>query len=137
MTKSEKLIKLFNSAPITKSLGFSLSYDGETSIIELPYSEAWNHPLSDVHGGIISTLLDTAGWFSMALGYENFLSTIEYHTRLHEPAKRQKLIAIGWPIRRGKNIGVAEMKVETADGRLIATGSGTYSTTSISLEVPA
>ena len=50
--------------------------------------------------------------------------------RLHEPAGRQPLQAIGSIVRAGKRITSTEMVVRNASGVLVATGSGSFAVTS-------
>ena len=77
------------------------------------------------------TLLDNAGWFTAATEYSTWVGTAEMQIRLLEPVTEKKLIATGKMIKSGKKIAMAEMKVETEDGKLIAVGSGTFAVTSV------
>lgn len=127
----DALIKAFNGSPIKKTFGMTFSYtkNGE-AVFEMPHHPGFEHGLGDIHGGVIATLLDNAGWFTVAPHYDRWVATVEMQVRLHEPSHREALRAIGKLVRAGKHIAVAEMAVRTPSDRLIATGSGTFAVTS-------
>jgi uncharacterized protein (TIGR00369 family) len=87
--------------------------------------------LEDTHGGVIATLLDIAGWFAAAVHYSSWIATIEFQVRLLEPARKEDLITSGHLIRAGKSFAVSSMETRTKSGRLIATGSGIFTTTGL------
>ncbi len=81
-------------------------------------------------------MIDSAGWFTIAQYFENWIATVEFSTRLLDFSKDDELIATGHLARLGKRMSTATMEVVTkTDGRLIAIGSGTYSLTSVPLSV--
>ncbi|HBF12969.1 MAG TPA: hypothetical protein DDW49_06220 [Deltaproteobacteria bacterium] len=129
--KEEELIKLFDKAPIKKTFGMTFHYDQGSAIFELPYNPGLDHALGGTHGGVIATLLDNAGWFTVALYYDTWIATSEFQTRLLEPVTKETLISRGWIIRQGKTLSVAGMEVKTSSGKLIATGTGSFVVTSV------
>ena len=130
--RGAELIELFGRAPIKKTFGMVFSYnDNHQAIFEMPHNPNYEHALGDTHGGIIATLLDNAGWFTAAVHYETWIATIEMQMRLLKPAGKRDLVAMGELIRAGRSFAVAQMKVQTAKGRLVATGSGTFAITSV------
>jgi len=127
----EHFVQLFNNAPIKKSMGMDLHYNDEgQAVFELPRNPKFDHALHDVHGGVIATLLDNAGWFTIAAYYGCWVVTVEFHVRLLEPAKQEDLKSIGRIVRTGNRLGMAQMEVRSKDDRLVAIGSGTFATTS-------
>jgi uncharacterized protein (TIGR00369 family) len=133
--RCEELVALFSEAPIKRTLGMNLSFnDRNESVFELPYNPEFNHGLGDTHGGIIATLLDNAGWFAAAVHYDSWIATVEMQVRLLEPAKREPLRAVGRVLRVGQSLAVAEMEARTLTGRLVASGSGTFTVTSLDME---
>jgi uncharacterized protein (TIGR00369 family) len=127
----ERLIGLFQRSTIAKSMGMRLSFDGDgTARVELPYEGRFDHYLDDVHGGAIATLIDNAGWFAAAARYPNFILSVEFGVRLHEPAGRQALVARGRVLRAGKRFASCEMEVRNERGALVASGAGTFAVTS-------
>jgi uncharacterized protein (TIGR00369 family) len=127
----ERLIALFASSSIARSMGLSLSYDqAGRALIELPYTGKYDHFQDDVHGGAIATLVDNAGWFAAAVRYPTWIVSIEFQVRYHEAAGREPLTAVGTVLRAGKRITQTAMEVRNRSGVLVATGSGSFAVTS-------
>ena len=134
----EHLVALFASSTIARSMGLSLSYDeADRALIELPYDGRFDHFQDDVHGGAIDALIDNAGWFAAAAHYPTWIVSVEFQVRLHEPAGRQALTAVGTILRAGKRITQTAMEVRNRSGVLVATGSGSFAVTSLPLPDPA
>ena len=128
--KQENFIHLFDKAPIKHVYGMVASYTDSGARFDLPYNPHFDHALNGVHGGVIATLLDNAGWFTVAPYYENWVATVEFSVRLLEHVKAEDLYSVGKIIKKGKRLSVAEMEVRTAKGRLVAVGTGTFAETS-------
>jgi uncharacterized protein (TIGR00369 family) len=132
--RREFLIKMSRKAPIIQTYGMILSYDTDGQAVwDLPYDPKFDHAGGGIHGAVFATLLDNAGWFTIAPYFENWISTIEYKSNLLEPVERESLKAVGEIVRIGNRISLAEMKVWSGSGKLVATGSGTFTTTQIPL----
>ena len=122
---------LYDLAPIKHFLGLDLSYSEDNrAVFDLPYRAELTNAMGSVHGGIVSTLLDNAGWFTAAQHYESWIATAELHVQLLGPAAEQPLRSRGELVRAGRRLAVARMEVHSADGTLVAIGSGTFSVTS-------
>lgn len=117
--------------PINQSFGMILHYNEKNEAVwNLPFNKNLTNGLN-IHGGVIATLLDNAGWFTVIQYFDNWIVTVEFSTRLLDTAKDDDLVATGHIVKLGKRITTASMEVVTkTDGRLIAIGSGTYSVTS-------
>ena len=124
----QELIELFCRVPIAIFFGMSLSYDEQGhACIHLPYNPNLDHALKGIHGGAIATMLDNAGWFAVAAQNEGvWIATSEFKVHLLNPVKESKLHAEGWVVKSGRRISVAEMRVSSSNGELIAIGTGTY-----------
>jgi uncharacterized protein (TIGR00369 family) len=130
--RQSRLIELFKSAPIVKYFGMVLTYNEERqAVVTLPFNPNLDHALHQIHGGALATLLDTAGWFTVAPHFDHWIATVEFQTRLLEPTEKEDLVAIGKIIRPGKRIVVGEMTVSNLKGQLIAVGSGSFTVTSV------
>src|SRR4030095_13231453 len=130
--RQDRLIELFHGAPIAQTTGMRLHYnENGQAIFEMPYNPGFDHALHQVHGGLIATMIDNAGWFTAAPRFEYWIATIEFTTRLHEPVEKEPLISVGKIIRMGKRLVSCEAEVKTQEGRLIATGAGTFTVTSV------
>lgn len=127
----DRLVDLFYRSTISKSFGLKIHFDAERrAVFDLPYDGRFDHFLDDVHGGAIATLLDNAGWFTAAAHYPTWIVSVEFSVRLHEPAGRQDLRAVGEIVRPGKRFTSTRMEVRNVDGVLVATGAGTFAVTS-------
>ena len=125
--KEAALCDLYDTAPMKKTFGLDLSYNEEgQAVFYLPFQERLCHGLMDVHGGVVATMIDNAGWFTAATEYDTWINTSEFTVRLLEPANREDLYATGTIIRAGSKICVTSMEVRGSSGRLVATGSGTF-----------
>ena len=130
--RAAELIALFASAPIKRTTGMELRYEDGRAVFHMPYNPGFDHALGGIHGGAICTLLDNAGWFTAAVHYETWLGTVDLNVKMLEPAREEALRAEGRLLRAGKRLAMAEMEVRSEkDGRLIATGSGTFAVTSL------
>ena len=130
--RRQKLIELTHRAPIIASLGSRLSYNeaGE-AVWEMPYHPGFDHALEGVHGGVFATLLDNAGWFTVAPYYDTWIATVEFQVRLLEHVRKRDLRAVGHLVKLGKRLATTRMEVLTADdGNIVAMGSGTFAPTS-------
>jgi uncharacterized protein (TIGR00369 family) len=128
--RRQELLANFSRAPIKKTIGMTLSYnEKDEAVLEFPHNPGFEHGKGDTHGGIIATMMDTAGWFAAALHYNSYILTIEMQMRFHEPAGREHLRVTGRLLRAGRSFAVAEMEARSSTGRLVATGSGTYAVT--------
>lgn len=128
--RQQALADLFSRAPIKKTFGMELSFDeAHRAVFHLPHNPDLDHALHDTHGGVIATLLDNAGWFTVAVEYDTWIATVELTVRLLEPARQEDLHAVGTLLKAAKNIAIARMEVRSASDRLVATGAGTFAVT--------
>lgn len=134
LARQGRLKRLFDTAPIKHSLGMDLDYDAEgRAVFTLPYNPGFDHALGGVHGGVLATLLDNAGWFTIAPHYDCWISTVEFQTRLLEPVRAEALVATGRVVQLGRRLSTATMEVR-AGARLVAIGSGVYTVSSIPID---
>jgi len=95
----------------------------------------------NLHGGVISAALDTAGGFMAGIGLmkkpddlqdEQILKrllkmgTIDLRVDYLRPGKGKYFLATGSIMRMGKKVAVTRMKLHNDEGLLIAVGTGTY-----------
>jgi uncharacterized protein (TIGR00369 family) len=133
--RKEELAKRFGAAPVRTALGMKLHYDAEgCPVFHLPYNPSLSNSVGGVHGGIIGTLVDMAGWWAAAPFYDHWIATAEFQVRLLQPAHKTDLYATGKLLRAGSKIAMYEVEVRAADGTLVAVGAGTYATTSVRMD---
>ena len=130
----KRLEALFGSAPIGRTFGMRLTYtDDGAAVFDYAHHSGLEHAMGDTHGGVIATLLDNAGWFTVAPHYDSWIATVDLQVRILEPCRKENLRARGRLVRAGRRLAVAEMEVRTVAGRRVAVGSGTFSVTSLSV----
>jgi uncharacterized protein (TIGR00369 family) len=80
------------------------------------------------HGGVIASLIDIAGDYALiaVLGYG--VPTINFRVDYLRPAANTDLLAKAQVRRAGRTIGVVDIDVTDASGKLIALGRGCYGT---------
>jgi uncharacterized protein (TIGR00369 family) len=86
-----------------------------------PGSKQW-------HGGVIASLIDTAGDFAVGMMVGRGLPTVNFRVDYLKPAVDTALVAVSRVRRAGKSVGVADVDVFDEEGALLAVGRGTYST---------
>lgn len=117
------------SAPFHRWLGLEIvTMTADELILEMPWrDEIISNPMiGSAHGGILSALIDLTGLYAInALG-GSARATADMRVDFHRPATTGPLRAIGRVIKLGKQLSVAETRIEDADGRLLASGRGAY-----------
>jgi len=128
--RKEELMNMFHTqAPISRYFGMRMSFsENGSAIVELPYNPNLDHALGGVHGGVYATMLDTAGWFTVAAarGDSSWVVTSEITVRYLEPVEKMSIRAIGKLIRQGKRQDVAEMHLVDERDRLVGHATGAF-----------
>jgi uncharacterized protein (TIGR00369 family) len=125
----EALLKArLRDAPISHFLGHRLIVcKGGRAEVRLPYRAEFQQSYGVVHGGIIATVADTAGFFAAASASpKQMVTTVEFKINLLSGAREENLVSIGKVIRNGRQLIVCEMIVYGRRRRKIALASGTY-----------
>jgi uncharacterized protein (TIGR00369 family) len=86
-----------------------------------PGSKQW-------HGGVIASVIDTAGDFAVGMMVGRGLPTVNFRVDYLRPAIDTALIAVSRVRRAGRSVGVADVDVFDEKGSLLAVGRGTYLT---------
>lgn len=122
-----RAIKLFSKAPMKKTFNMELSYNNnDQATFSMPFDEKFCHALGSLHGGVISTLLDNAGWFTVQPHYKTWVNTIDLQVQLLLPTSNQSLISRGTLVKKGKTIAFSQMEVRDEGDNLIATATATF-----------
>ena len=126
------MVEMFSNAPLGRHLGMTLSFDHELrAVVDIADAPYLHHALGQVHGGVFATLIDTAAWFTAAVHYDTWISTVDFSVRLLEPSGEEDLQAVGSVVRLGNRLAAADAEVRSADGRLVAVGGGTFAVTGV------
>jgi uncharacterized protein (TIGR00369 family) len=128
--REEELLNMFrDGAPISRYFGMRLSFtENGSAVVDLPYNPNLDHALGGVHGGVYATMLDTAGWFTVAYARTDpsKVVTSEITVRYLEPVEKMSLRAVAKVIRQGKRQDVAEMQLLDEEGRLVGHATGAF-----------
>lgn len=119
--------------PFNKFLGIDIEEAREGWVrLGLPYRPEYLGDASRpaLHGGVISTLIDTCGGFAVwtTISMEDRVSTIDLRVDYIAPGAPEKLVADGTVVRVGNRVGVVDVRVfqPSAPDRTVATGKGVY-----------
>ncbi len=119
--------------PFNKFLGIENAEAREGFVrLELPYRPEFigDATRPALHGGVISTLIDTAGGFAVwtQVGVDDRISTIDLRVDYLFPGGAERLIAEATVVRVGNRVGVADIRCfqPGAPDRIVATGKGVY-----------
>ena len=122
---------LITRAPFHQWLGLTVVAVGDDTIeIKAKWREEWvvNPERRYTHGGILAALIDLAADFAMIKRTGRGVPTIDMRVDYHRAAMPGDLTARGKVVRFGGQFTTAEAEIIDSDGKLIATGRGTYFT---------
>ena len=127
----EQVQALITRAPFHQWLGLTVVAVGDDTIeIKAKWREEWvvNPERRYTHGGILAALIDLAADFAMIKKTGRGVPTIDMRVDYHRAAMPGDLTARGKVVRFGGQFSTAEAEIIDADGKLFATGRGTYFT---------
>ncbi len=81
------------------------------------------------HGGVLAALVDLAADWAMVKKTGRGVPTIDMRVDYHAPAMPGDLTLRGKVVRMGGTVSTAEAHIFDAQGKLLASGRGTYLTT--------
>jgi uncharacterized protein (TIGR00369 family) len=126
-------IKKKKESPYSTYLAGFLSHTGtfidqETYQISLPITPFVMNPLQMVHGGITATLADSTmgSLVNKRLPDDKHCVTSEMKVNYISPGLGEELICQAKVVHMGKQLCVAECRVTTEKGRLVAIATGTF-----------
>ena len=128
--ESTDLAALLARAPITRLLGHRLVAAGDgTASLGLAPRDDFVQEAGRVHGGILTTLLDTACVYAL-LSTERWPATftsIEFKLNFLRPVALGggEMLATADVVQQGRRVGVCAARLEQ-DGKQLATGLFTY-----------
>jgi uncharacterized protein (TIGR00369 family) len=129
MTGYEQLMAigegLLPAAPIAETLGMiNFSVEPGAISVELDPEQRHYNPLGSVHGGVLSTLLDTAAACSVHSTLEpgEAYTSLDLTVKFLRPVTTDsgRLRAEGQVIQRGRRTALAQAQLFDASGKLVA-----------------
>ena len=127
----ERIQELVTSGPYHQWLGLKVIAVHEDGIeIAASWREEWviSSQRRYIHGGILASLVDIAGDWALVRRTGRGVPTINLHVDYHSAAAPGDLIARGKVVKFGSQFATAEAHVFDQDGKLLASGRGTYFT---------
>ncbi len=128
-TMDPEVIRGFlNVSPFQTWLGLTLADVREDGVdIAMPYREELlsNPTARTIHGGILATLIDLTGLYSVLATTTPVTATVDLRVDYHRPALPGPVVAKGTIIKLGRRLSSAETRVFSG-GKLVASGRGVY-----------
>ena len=100
--------------------------------MRLRHRPEFNQPAGVVHGGVISSMIDTVAVPVVGGAYDEArqLFTIDMQIRFLAPIVDDDIVAEGWVVQRGRSIVFVDAEVSSGAGTLAATGTLVYKVSS-------
>ena len=128
---AEQVQALLTKGPYHQWLGLSVINVGDGTIeIGAKWREEWvvNPDRRYTHGGVLATLVDIGADWAMVKKLGRPVPTIDLRVDYHAPAMPGDLTIRGKVVRMGSQFSTAEAHILDAQGKLLASGRGTYFT---------
>jgi len=128
----ERVQEMILRGPYHQWLGLTVTaLDDDGIELKARWREEWvvNPDRRYTHGGVLAALVDLAADWAMVKRAGRGVPTLDLRVDYHRAAMPGDLTARGTVIRFGRQISTAEAKIFDAEGKLVASGRGTYLTT--------
>ena len=133
---AEKVQTLIARAPYHQWLGLKVLAVHDDGIdVQATWREEWvvNPDRRYTHGGVLAALIDLAADWALVKRTGRGVPTIDLRVDYHAAAMPGDLIVKGRVVKAGGQFSTAEAHVYDAQGKLLASGRGTYFTAPPSL----
>ena len=127
----ERVQELITRGPYHQWLGLKVIAVHDDGIeLRATWREEWvvNPDRRYTHGGVLATLIDLGADWAMVRKTGRGVPTIDIRIDYHAPAMPGDLIVKGRIVRMGGQFSTSEAQVYDAQGKLLASGRGTYLT---------
>ncbi len=129
-----KLERLYLSAPTNRYHQPTIQIREGQAEIEIPVRPEFFHAANAVHGSVYFKALDDAAFFAVnSLVPDVFVLTVSFTVHLTRPISEGAIRATGRVVHASRRLFVAESRAVDSNGKLIATGSGTFMQSQIAL----
>lgn len=122
---------VFPSTPFMSGLGIVFDrYEPDDVVVRLPFREDLTNDGEVYHGGVIATMLDTAGaaaaWSNHDFDKGARAATVSLAIQYLGAARRSDLVCHGRAVRRGRELIFTEVTAADGDGTVVAHALQTY-----------
>ena len=114
--------------PIAQLIGFKpIAFENGEIVLEFEATERHTNPMGTLHGGVLCDVADLAMGmaFASTLEDDESFTTLELKINFLRPVFKEKLLAYGRVVKRGKSVGMVECDIKNAAGALVARVSST------------
>ncbi len=128
----QRMKRVMEAMPFAKHLGMEFVEAGEGwARLKMRYQDENSTAMRALHGGAISSLLDTAGsmaaWTTAEIATPKYFgSTVGINVNYLSGAIGEDIFAEGRVLKRGKEIIYSDVRVTSAAGKLLAQGTVVY-----------
>jgi uncharacterized protein (TIGR00369 family) len=127
----QRVQELITRGPYHQWLGLKvIAVDDDGVELKATWREEWvvNPDRRYTHGGVLATLVDLGADWAMVSRTGRGVPTINLHVDYHAPAMPGDLTIRGKIVRMGGQFSTSEARVFDLEGKLLASGRGTYLT---------
>lgn len=122
---------LFPTTPFMGLLGIRFDrYEPDDVVVRLPFDERWTNDGEVFHGGIVASILDTAGagaaWSNHDFDRGVRASTVSMTVQYLAAARRSDLVARARTVRRARELIFTDITAYDDAGREVAHALQTY-----------
>ncbi|WP_145133789.1 PaaI family thioesterase [Paenibacillus sp. Y412MC10] len=110
-------------------LGIQLEEVNEQSVtIRLPYNELFYTSADGyIHGGILATVIDIAGYFAVFSQLNQPVPTVDLKIDYLRPGRAGDLLFTASVVKLGRTVSIADIVAADTTGKAIAIGRGLFS----------
>jgi uncharacterized protein (TIGR00369 family) len=128
---AELIAQFLTVSPFVRHLGLRLErLEPDRALLALPFSEPLVTTGDIVHGGAVSSLIDTAAmaaaWSTPEVPENLRGTTVALSVQFLAAARGRDLVADAQVVRRGRSLCYCDVGVTDSDGQLVAKGLVTY-----------
>lgn len=121
-----ELAAMFGTAAFHRTLGATIRRSGAGVEILVRLNERFESIPGRLHGGIVSSVLDTASTWALIAETGKIFTTVDLRTDFLRPAPIGDLLAIGTVVALGSSVARSGARLLDAQGRCCATATGTF-----------
>jgi uncharacterized protein (TIGR00369 family) len=128
---AQKVQELITRAPFHQWLGLEvIAVHPDGVELKATWREEWvvNPERRYTHGGVLAALIDLAADYALVSRTGRGVPTIDMRVDYHSPAMPGDLTLRGNVVKWGSQFAVAEAQIFDQQGKLVASGRGTYLT---------
>jgi uncharacterized protein (TIGR00369 family) len=133
-TSREDLQQRIQASPFNSWLGLRIEAilpDRVEFIVPWKSEFTGTPQLNRAHGGVLAALADAAAGYTLMAHTGVSVSTVDLRLDFHLTASPGQLRIKGTVVHQGRKLSCADVQIFDADGRLVASGRGTFYTPNI------